>query len=209
MRVHFLPAEQQRRNDKSIEKLRRIGQVQFLLLMATIALGATLYIWPPSSQAGSQLTSDDGRTVYADAIVLTPDFVLSAGRIAGPAHFTTTGERRNAQPVENTVLPDGTEMTLSRLESPTSATPVAVVVIETGVPLVAFSAGQEWHGSVRPKGANGYSTEPEFNLSSGTGVYLESDRTSLVGFGIHTKPGSAIVPAGDVVARFARLNERH
>jgi hypothetical protein len=209
MRVHFLPAEQQRLNDKAIEKLRRIGQVQFVLLMATIALGAALYLSPSSSQARSQLTSDDGETVSVDAIVVTPEFVLSTGKVSGPAHFITTGERRIALPVENTVLPDGTEMTLSRLESPTSAMPVAVVVIETGVPLVAFSAGQEWHGSVRTKGANGYSIEPEFNLSSGTGLYLDSDRTSLVGFGIHTKSGPAIVPASDVVARFVRLNERH
>lgn len=209
MRVHFLPSEQQRRNDKAVEKLRHIGYVQFVLLMTAIALGTTLYIWPPSSQAGSQVMSADGSTVYADAVVLAPDFVLTAGKISGSAHFTTQGERRNATPVESATLPDGTEMTLLRLESPTSASPVAVVVIEPGVALIASSGAQEWRGFARTKSANGYSIEPEFNLSSGTAVYLESDRTSLVGFGIRTGSGSAVVAASDVVARFARLNERH
>jgi len=106
-------------------------------------------------------------------------------------------------------LSDGTEITLLRLEIPTSATPVAVVVIELGDPLVATVGGQEWHGFARAKGTEGYSVEPEFDLSSGTAVYRETDRTSLVGFGIHTSSGSAVFAAKDVVSRFTELNTGH
>jgi len=206
MRVHFLPAAQKTRNDKAIEKLRRIGYVLFVLLMATLALGAKLYIWPPVAQTEPQLTSDDGQTIYSAAVVLAPDLVLSPAKITGTAQFITLGERRNAKRIDSTTLPDGTEVTLLRLESPTSAAPVAVVVVEAGDALVAAFSGQEWHGVARAKVNGEYPVDPDFTLSAGTPVYRESDRTSLAGFAIRTASGSAIVSAQDVVSKFPELN---
>jgi hypothetical protein len=204
MRVHFLPAEQQVRNDKLSEKLRRIGYVLFVLFVTTVALGAWLYMRP--SEAGPRFASADGSTIYSDAIVLTPELVLSPAKITGPAEFVTVGERRSAQPIRHTTLPDGVEITLLRLGSPTSSPPVAVTMIEVGGLLVATAMGQEWHGSVQAKVAGGYSVTPEFNLISGTAVYREADRTAFVGFGIRIKSGTVVVAARDVLSRFAELN---
>ena len=209
MRVHFLPSEQQRRNDRTIEKLRRIGYVLFVLSMATLALGAKLYLWPPVPQAGPQVTGDDGRTIYSDAIVVAPDLVLSPARIAGTAQFVAPGERRPARKIGSTTLSDGTEITLLRLETPTSVAPVAFAVVELGDPLFATMAGQEWHGVARARLLDGYSVEPDFNLSSGTGVYRDSDRTSLVGFAVRSSSGAALIPAKEVVNHFAELKEGH
>ncbi len=208
MRIHFLPAEQQKRNDKAVEKLRYIGYSLFVLLMATLALGAKLYLWPPR-QSGTQFTSDDGRTIYSDAVVLAPDLVISPVKISGSAEFVAPGERRNARSVGTTRLPDGTEVTLMRLETPTSVVPVAVGIVEIADNLVAITSGQEWHGTVRKGVTNGYSIEPEFTLTPGTAVYREADRTTLVGFGTRTSAGSMIVPAKDVVAHFPELTGGH
>ena len=206
MRVHFLPAEQQKRNDSAIEKLRRIGYVLFVLFLAALGLGAKLYLAPPTLQTGTQLTSDDGKSIYSDAIVVAPDLVLSPAKIAGSAEFVAPSERIRAKRINSMVLSDGTEMTLLRLENPTAIAPVAITVIEIGDPLTASGAGQEWHGAARKKMADGYSVEPEFTLSSGTAVYRESDKTSLVGFGVHTGSGEIILSAKDVLGHFPELN---
>jgi hypothetical protein len=209
MRAHFLPAEQQKRNDSAIEKLRRIGYVLFVLLLAALGLGAKLYLSPPNYQSGTQLTSDDGKTIYSDAIVVAPDLVLSPAKITGSAEFVAPSERIRAKRINSTVLSDGTEITLFRLDNLTTIAPVAITVIEVGDPLAASGAGQEWHGAARIKRADGYSVEPEFTLSSGTAVYRESDKTSLVGFGVHTGSGEVILPAKDVLGRFPELNVGH
>jgi hypothetical protein len=209
MRINFLPAEQEKRNDKTVEKLRRIGYVLFVLLMATLVLGAKLYIWPPAAQAGPQLTSDDGRTVYSDAIVVAPDLVLSSAKITGDAQFIAPSERRNARRIGSVVLADGTEITLLRLATPTSVPPAAISVVEMGDSLIATSAGQEWHGSARTKSGEAYSVEPDFTFGPGTAVYRDSDRNSLVGFAIHSGSGSVIVAARDVASHFAELNAGH
>jgi hypothetical protein len=206
MRAHFLPAEQQKRNDSVIEKLRRIGYVLFVLLLAALGLGAKLYLSPPNYQSGTQLTSDDGKTIYADAIVVAPDIVLSPAKITGSAVFTAPGEHIQAKRINSALLGDGTEITLLRLDNSTTIAPVAITVIEVGDPLAASGGGQEWHGAARAKKAEGYSVEPEFTLSSGTAVYRESDKTSLVGFGTHTRSGEVIVPAKDVLGHFPELN---
>jgi hypothetical protein len=206
MRVHFLPFEQQKRNDKATEKLRRIGYLLFVLSMATVALGARLYLWSPQGQGGPQFTSDDGRTTYSDAIVLSSDFVLSPIKIVGSAEFVAPGERRGARSLSSTTLPDGTEITLLRLESPTSIAPVTVTVLEIGDVLVATSkGGQEWRGSVRGKVEKGFSVEPDFTLTAGTAVYRDSDRTALVGFGMRATSAATVVAAKDVVAHFPEL----
>jgi hypothetical protein len=207
MRVHFLPFEQQKRNDKATEKLRRIGYLLFALSMATVALGARLYLWSPDGQAGPQFTSDDGRTIYSDAIVLAADFVLSPVKIVGSAEFVAPGERRRARSLSSTALPDGTEITLLRLETATSIVPVTVTVLEVGDALAATArGGQEWRGSVRGKVEQAYSVEPEFALPAGTAVYRDSDRTALVGFGIRTTAAAMVVAAKDVVAHFPELH---
>lgn len=209
MRLHFLPAEQQKRNDKTIEKLRRIGYLLFLLVLVILALGAKLYLFPPVGPSGPQLTTDDGKTIYSEAIVLAPDLVISPTRITGAAEFIAPSERRAARKVNSTTLPDGTEVTLLRLESPTSVPPVVVGIVELGDPLVSLLGGQEWHGMAKAKRDSGYSVDPEFSLSSGTAVYRDADHTSLVGFGVHTATGSSIVPAKDIVNKFAELNAGH
>ena len=209
MKVHFLPAEQQKLNNKAIGKLRRIGYLLFFLLLATIALGAKLYLWPPEIEGGPELTSDDGQTIYSQAIVLAPDLILSPAKITGPAQFITLGEHKPARRVDSTTLPDGTEMTLLKLDNPTSAAPVAVVVVEVGDALVATASGQEWRGSARAKVNGGYPVEPDFNLSAGTPVYRESDRMSLVGCEIRTPSGPAIIAAQDVLSHFPELNAGH
>ena len=207
MRIHFLPAEQQKRNDTAIEKLRRIGYVLFILLVATLALGAKLYFWPPDVQHEPGLTGEDAQTSVA--IVMTPDLVLSPAKFTGEAEFFTPSERRKATRVNSMSLPDGTEVTLLRLETPTTAAPVAVVVINAGDELAATASGQEWHGVAKAKLDAGYPVEPDFSLSAGTPVYRSSDRDSLVGFAIHTASGSVIVPAQDVVNHFPALSAGH
>lgn len=207
MKVHFLPVEQQKRNDKAIEKLRRIGYVLIVLLLTTLALAAKLYIWAPVAQIEPQLTKDDNQTI--DAIVVSSDLILSPAKVIGPAEFRASRERSEARRLNSTTLPDGTEITLLRLESQTSAVPVAVGVIEVGGPLVATGSGQEWHGTALAKINGLYFVAPEFSLNAGTPVYRDSNKTSLVGFAIRTASGSAIVPAQNVISRFPELSAGH
>jgi hypothetical protein len=207
LKVHYLPAEQQKRNDKAIAKLRHIGLALFALLLLTVILGAKLYIWPPEGQAGPRAIAEGGR--YLEGVVLAPDLVLTPHKISGAAEFTAPGEHRGAHRLSSTVLPDGTEFTLLRLDSPTSVTPVAVVVIGPGENVDARLEGQEWHGVAREKVAGGYSLEPDFTLSPGTGIYREGDPTALAGFGFHTASGSILVPAQTVLTHFPELNGAH
>jgi hypothetical protein len=140
---------------------------------------------------------------------VAPDLVLSSAKITGSAEFIAPSEHIRARRINSAVLGDGTEITLLRLDNATAIAPVAVTVIEVGDPLAASGAGQEWHGAARDKKAEGYSVEPEFTLSPGTAVYRESDKTSLVGFGVHAESGGVIVPAKDVLGRFPELNVGH
>ena len=206
MKVHFLPEEQEKRNDKAIEKLSRIGYVLFGLLMATLALAAWLYLRPPASQVAPHLSSDDGQVSWSDAIVLAQDLVITPVRISGTAQFVTKGEHTNAQRIDGTTLPDGTYITLLRLDTPTSVDPVAVVVVDPGESLVATSSGQEWHGMARAQNGGLFPVDPDFNLNAGTAVYRDSDRQALVGFAVKTASGAAIVPAQEIVSRFPEVS---
>ena len=207
MRIHFLPAEQEKRNEKAIEKLRRIGYVLFVLLVAALALGAKLYFWPPMSHNEPGMAGDDGQGSVA--IVITPDLVLTPAKFTGAAEFSTRTEHRKANRIGATTLPDGTDITLLRLETPTTAAPVAVVVIDAGDELVATASGQEWHGSAKAKTDAGYPVEPDFSLNAGTPVYRNSDRGSLVGFAVRTASGSVIVSAQDVLNHFPETRAGH
>src|SRR5207248_522665 len=138
-----------------------------------------------------------------------PDMVLSSVKIDGTAEFVGRGEHISARRINGTTLPDGTAVTLLRLETSTSASPVEVGTVSLGDQLIAAASGQEWRGSPRAKTASGYSIEPDFSLGGGTAVYRESDRTSLVGFGLRTSPASEIIPAKDVLSRLSVLNAGH
>jgi hypothetical protein len=207
MRVHFLPAEQKLRNDKAIEKIRHIGYVAFVLLMLTIALGTKLYIWPPRMQSGPRVVTQDGRTV--DAIVLAPDLVLCAAKASDSARFFALGESLGARRLDSTALPDGTEITLFRLENQTSVAPVTIVVIELGDGLVSTAGGQEWHGVAREKLTNGYSVEPDLGLVSGTPVYRADDKSALAGFVVRSDSSSVVISAKDVLDHFPDLRMGH
>jgi hypothetical protein len=209
MRLHFLPAEQARRDDRAAEKLRRVGYVLLFLVFATVALGAKIYLWPPAVPPGPQVLSEDGRTVYGDAILVRPDLVLCLGRTAEKAQLVSTEERISATKLSTASIDESTEMTLLRLDSPSSVPPLVPAVGDKNDRVTGSAGGQEWRGVITAVESGEYDVDPSLSLPVGAAVVRQSDSTALIGVTGQTKREMMIVPAKDVFAKFPELRDQH
>jgi hypothetical protein len=209
MRLHFLPAEQSRRNDKAVEKLRRIAYVLLFLSFATIALGAKIYLWPPPAPLGPQLFSEDNRTLYGDAILVAPDLVLCVGNTGDKAQFVNAEERISATKLSTASIAPSTEMTLLRLERASSLSPAVPVVADKSDRIMGSAGGQEWRGSISAIEPGEYDVDPSLTLPVGIAIVRQADSTALIGVTGQTKQEIMVIPATDIFTKFPELRNQH
>lgn len=205
MKLEFSPEAQRKKNEQIVRRLRFLGVMAFLLLVASIATGAMFYMRGPVIPATPQVLSPDGNVVLGDAIFIAPDLVLTAGAAGDQAEVVYGADHWQARKINAAGITDQTQLVLLRLDSQSSVTPASPVAPDNGTRVAAISSGVLWHGVVESQDANIVVVSPDFTLQPGVGVYLESDRTALVGISAQQANKIVIVSAMAVVNKFPEL----
>ena len=205
MRVAPLPEIQESRNNRIIRRLRRLAAAAWLLMLASLVIGGLLYMRGPVAATEPELLSADSGASIGIPLLIAADMVLCSCDGPQDAVVVANRERTVAHKVRTAQVNNGLAFSLYRLQVPLAFGAKTPTVVEESQLLIASEGGTVWQGTVKNTTATEIRVDPKVNLQQGLPVYLQADRTALVGVTVAVSQETRILPIAAVLASFPEV----
>jgi hypothetical protein len=207
VRTECVPEKQRLNADRLKASTRRLLVAIVAVFLTLVAAFAYLCVRAPLPPTVPQVIGPDNTSVLGDAVLLSSELALCAGKIPNGSQVDGVDTNPVAVDVVRTVqINQASVFSLLHFRRSVSHKAPSLIALEDGEHAVILSSQGRWDGSLTRQTDGTFLPQPQLDLPEGAGVYSSSDRSGLFGISVRGPNGMIVMTVRDLKTRFPELN---